>query len=306
MKLPCTFIATVCSTMLAGAVAAGDIADNADVIQVAATFAEDTGSAERIESAELLRTYTQEVAAAACFLYNDIDRELSVELLIEAHDGFDKHIDALLNGNETLGIIGGEQRRKTIAELETIKTAWAPVSKATEVLLEDPKNTDAVGIIKAKNMELFDMTNILVSDMEGQYADPAVLMQSDVLTLEIIGRQSTMSQMIAKNACKMFSGNTSDEIKSGLEQSMQIYELSMDALINGMPQMGIAPAPTDEIATALKHVRSDWAKTRPMLDTLIETGEMARDDQIEMFRHMADEMHELEEITHAYALFSKH
>ncbi|MEL6408902.1 MAG: hypothetical protein AAFN76_03415 [Pseudomonadota bacterium] len=44
-------------------------------------FTEDSGDAERIECAEYLRIYTQEVAAAACFLYNDIDKDTRLDLL---------------------------------------------------------------------------------------------------------------------------------------------------------------------------------------------------------------------------------
>ncbi|SHG67590.1 type IV pili methyl-accepting chemotaxis transducer N-terminal domain-containing protein [Marivita hallyeonensis] len=278
----------------------------AELIDAAATFAEDTGSAERIESAEMLRTYTQEVAAAACFLYNDIDQTLSSKLMTEARAGFDKHIDALLNGNEELGIIGGEERRKTIVQLEDIRTAWGPIATATDTLLSKHDDDAAVSVIKSGNMPLFEMTNKLVSEMEGQYSDPAVLMQSDVLTLEIVGRQATMTQMIAKNACKIFSGNQSEDVRAELKQSMELYEVSLNALINGMPEVGIAPAPTEEIETALNGVLSDWQKMRPTFDTLLETGAMERDTQVEIFQHMASEMYELEDITHKYTIFSKH
>ncbi len=277
-----------------------------NVKPVISTLAGDTGSAERIESAEYLRVYSQEVAAAACYLYNDIEAELSVEMLEETITGFDLHIDALLHGNEELGIIGGEPRRKTIIKMEEVKSAWMPISLAAKALAENPRDTDAVQVIKAENMALFELTHVLVSDLEGEYSNPAELMQSDVLTLEIVGRQAMMSQKIAKFACQMFTGDTSEQVKAGLKEAIRLYEVSLNALINGMPEVGIQPAPTEEIKTALTHVLEDWHEMRPELEGLLNGEEMSRDRQIELYRHMIDEMHELEEVAHAYVVFSKH
>ena len=81
---------------------------------------------------------------------------------------------------------------------------------------------------------------------------------------------------------------------------MNIYEVSLTALIEGMPGVGVYAAPTPEIAEALKKVRADWQKMRPYLDDLLNGKEMARDLQIELFRHMADEMQDLEKIAHKY------
>ena len=274
--------------------------------QVDVSFAEDTGEVARIESAEYLRTYTQEVASAACFLYNDIDTGLSSELLRESRVGFEKRLNALIHGNEELGIIGGEQRRKTALKLTKIGEEWAPIADAIDALLADPGNSQAVDVIKAKNMDLFEMTDIIVSDIEAQYANPAIIVQADVLLLEIVGRQAMMTQKIAKDACKVFTGDQSQEVKDLLQGSVQIYEASLDALLNGMPSLGIQPAPTPEIAEQLTAIQSDWATVRPIVDTLVQGGSVDRETQVYLFKHMVEEMVRLEELSHAYVQHSKY
>ncbi|MCG6884518.1 MAG: type IV pili methyl-accepting chemotaxis transducer N-terminal domain-containing protein [Silicimonas sp.] len=270
------------------------------------TFAEDTGDDIRIESAEYLRTYSQEVAAAACFLYNDIDAEFSRELMHEARAGFDLRLDALLNGNEALGIIGAEHRKKTIAELEKIATFWSDMAAAVDVLMESPHDTDAVNVIKSKNLELFEMTDILVAHIEGEYANPAVMTEADVILLEIVGRTEMMSQKIAKDSCKIFTGNDDPAIKERLHQSIGIYEASLDALLNGMPALGVPKAPTHEIETMLHKVQDDWHKLTPILATLLAGEKIDEATEVYMFEHMVEEAHKLEELSHAYATFSHH
>ena len=225
-------------------------------------------------------------------------------MLEEARTGFDTHLSALMDGDEGLGIIGGEERRKTIVKLEEIETYWGVIAESVDALMVSAANEDAVGVIKDQNLALLEMTSILVSEVEGQYADPAELMQSDVMTLEIAGRQAMMTQKIAKNACKLWSGRDSAEIHDNLENAVNIYELSLNALLNGMPEAGLMAAPNEEIADILVEVIADWAEIRPVVDGIM-AGSTTEEDLASLFLHMADEMHKLEDLTHKYVEFSK-
>lgn len=295
----------LCSAVILSGPAFAKDTGEAELIP-AATFAEDTGDTIRIEAAEYLRIYSQEVAAAACYLYNDIDAPLSRELLIESREGFDKKWNAMMYGDETLGIIGGEQRKKTIVKLEKVAAVWSGMATAVDGLIANRGDASAVGVIKATNMELFELTDILVSEVSAQYSNPAVLVQADALKLELIGRQAMMSQKIAKDACKIFTGNTSTEIRENLSKSKVIYEATLNALLHGMPQLGIQPAPTPEIKAALEAVQGDWKTVRPILDTLASGGDVDRDAQVYLFKHMVEEMVRLEELSHAYVDFSQY
>ncbi len=270
-----------------------------------ASYYESIGAAERIESGEYLRTYSQEVAAAACFYHNGIDTVRSVELLQEARAGFYLHLDALENGNADLGIIGHEERRKTIAKLDEIKTTWMKVDDAIAQLLADHSNKKAVAHIKDTDARLLRMTDLLVTSLQAEYANPVELLQVDVLMLEVAGRQSLMTQKIAKYACKLASGRDTETIRENLADAMSIYEVSLNALLNGMPEVGLRPAPTKEIASALQAVQEDWSVTRPVVQSVID-GTYDTNALKFLFQHMADEMHKLEEITHLYVDFSKH
>jgi len=295
MKMTTIFAALTASTLIAGPVSAKSGAAN---------YPGDVGGAERIESGDLLRVYSQEVAAAACFYFNDIEAELSVELMTEAREGFDLHLAALKNGNQTLGINGAEERRKTLVKLDEIQVAWSSLDQAVGALVENQNDTEAVTVIKDQNMGLFELTDILVSELEGQYADPFNLMLSDVLMLEIAARQALMTQKIAKNACKLLSGRDTDVVRKDLEEAVSIYEVSLNALITGMPEVGLGAAPTPEIAAGLLEVQKDWMETKPVLEA-ITAGTSEAGAMNYLFRHMADEMHKLEEISHQYVVHSK-
>ena len=284
--------------------ATGQTVDDAEV--VLAQLVDDIGAAARVEAAVMLRTLSQEVASAACYLYSGIDVEESKRLALEAREKFDTNLDALMNGNPAMNIIGGEKRPKTIKKLDDIKGVWTSVSAALTALVADTDDSDAVGVIKSTSMDMFYMTDMLVSEISGEYSNPAELLQVDAIMLDIVGRQGMLTQKIAKNACKVWNKDALDASTQALTDAMTVFETSLNALINGMPSLGVLPAPTPEIQTGLTSVVSDWNDTRPFVDELLNTGALASEDQSALFRRMNDKMYRLEKITHDYALYSKH
>ncbi len=270
------------------------------------SLGDDVGGAERIETAEFMRAITQEAVAAACFLHNGIEPEISRTLLIEAGAGFEMRMDALLNGNEELGIIGGETRKKTVLGLNKIKETWQPVAAAIETLASDPSDQQALKDIKEVDASLSKMLDKLTSVIESDYANPSEVIQSDAMAIEIAGRQAMMSQKIAKYACKIYTGNTSDDVKKLLGDATSVYERSLEALIHGLPELGILPAPTAEIEKKLSEVLEDWNGVRPVIQQIVAEPSVEQSEIIYLFQHMTHEMRQLEEITHAYVIHSKH
>ena len=222
-----------------------------------ASFVDDTGAANRIIAGDLLRTLSQEIPAAVCHLHNDIDVEEATALLASSVARFDATILALLNGNESMGIIGGETRRKTIAELENLIVDWAPIHDAALAVITDPTDATAAAIVYGSTDTMFEKTYHLLSNLEGEYAIPTEVLQADIMLLEVSGRMAAMTQRMAYEACRIWSGETSDELVSDLEMTVQVFEASMNALRGGLPELGIQPAPTPEISAGLDDVASD-------------------------------------------------
>lgn len=285
-------------------VAASGATNDANLIE--ATLVEDIGAAERIEAADVMRTVSQELGAAACFLYNGIDTDESRRIMLRAQERFVTNIEALIYGNPSMNIIGGETRARTIRELETILAEWTPISEATKRLDADPTDSAAVDAIKAGTFRLYDMTNHLVSEISGEYSNPAELLQIDALMLDIAGRQAMLAQIISKNACKVWTRDEQDAAKERLTQSMDLLDTSLNALRHGMAEVGLKPAPTPEIAEALDGVIADWTETRPELERLLAENDLPDDSRTQIFRRMNEKTSRLEDIVHKYTAFAKH
>lgn len=237
-----------------------------------ANFVEDTGAALRIEAADEMRVVSQEVPAAVCHLHNGVAPELSAELLVEGVTKFDRVLNALLNGDAEFGIIGGEERSRTIRYLEDLQVSWIDLRTSALIVYDDPADTAAVAAVYEMASMMLEKTSVVLSEIEAEYTNPVELLYADVLLLEVSGRQAMLTQRLSYLACRKWSGSADDAYIELLKTASGQYGFAMQAMLNGAPELGINPPPTEEIATALQSVAADSDLIQEKLGSLYETG----------------------------------
>lgn len=295
LRIFTTFL-TLFAASQAGAVDAGLTSNNLKQV----SFVEDTGDVQRISSAKSLRTYSQKIPAIACFLHLGINVSDNRALLEKARAGFDRKLSALRNGDADMGIIGGEERKKTLVRIDNVDAFWSMMNGAVDALISDSTDMSAVAQVKGSYIEFFELTDLLVTEVSGQYANPSVLDKSQAMRLNVVGRSATMTQKIAKNACMIAVYPEDDVFKERLSEAAGIYELSLTALLNGMPELGIQPAPTPEIADALVGLQSDWADMKYKIETLLSGEALSDDAKGELFKLVLKDMAKIDELVVAY------
>lgn len=301
LSFPVTSQASVNSTVVVPSAS-----QNGGVVRVEQLqFVEDTGAANRIIAGDLLRTLSQEIPAAVCHLHNNVDVAEATELLTKSVTSFDTVTLALLNGDEAMGIVGGETRRKTIVELEALIATWEPKRDAALAVLADPTNAAAAEVVYASADEMLDKTYHLLSELEGEYANPVELLQSDMMLLEVSGRMAAMTQRMAYEACRVWSGDGSADVQAKLDESVSIFEASMGALSNGMPSLGIAAPPTPEIASILEDVSEDWGILSGYLDQVRSDTDVSLEVREDLYHRLAVKLHKVEELEELYQNYSK-
>jgi len=267
---------------------------------------QEIGAAERVAAAARLQVLSQEAASAACHMAHDINPDMSRELLVEAKTEFNQLLDALQLGSPDLGIIGEERRRKTISKIEMLRSDWAPIFEASASLLENPANTDALLLIKTANEAILENASLLTSDIEGTYANPVELTQADTMLIEFSARQVVLTQKLAKLACEVWVGNRSEDRLAELGKSIQNFDATLMAMLNGLPALGIHAAPTPEIEQALLQANSSWASTKTDLETVLSGETVTQSLKENLFHNLNLAMSEMTHIEHLYVEFSKH
>ena len=241
-------------------------------------FLEDDGASNRIDFSGKLRMLSQRIPAAACNLAAGIDTQTSAAVLNSAAAEFDQIVNALEFGDESLGIIGVEERRKTLVGLRKLRESWEPMFAEAQQIADGNGSADIVMAMADHSAEVLRIAVLLVSEISGQYSNPTAVLQIDALTIDIAGRQRMLSQRISKNICLVASGVNADVAMDELASAAQAFETSLDALRNGMPDAGIKSPPNTDVANGLEVVVEDWANLKPIV-TQILAGETIDDEQ---------------------------
>lgn len=274
-------VTLACMMMMPQATVAASNAGEASVIKAA--FIEDVGSTERINFSGKLRMLSQRIPSAACHLAAGVDPKGARTLLSGAKDEFDKILNALEFGDADLNIKGEEKRRKTLAQLHDLRGKWEPFAATVDQIVAGNSSDENVMLVIKESMSILESAKLLVSEISGQYSNPAEMTQAGALVIDIAGRQRMLTQKMSKESCAAWAGHLPGATES-LAGTMQVFEASLTALTHGMPAAGIKVPPTAEIAEGLYVVNKDWLGVKDMLVS-VSTGNTPDADQAAQIFH---------------------
>lgn len=250
-------------------------------------------SSDRIDLANQLPMLSQRVAASACALTSDIEPDMSLAILEKSYHDFERIVIALRDGDAELNIPEPETRRITIKEINDVWNAWGPTHDAILEILDDHHDVDAAHRIDDHNMEILDLTSILASDISSQYTHPYEVTQSNAMLITIAGRQRMLTQKMIKDSCEIWTHYHEEEGRADLIKTMDIFEKSLVALRDGMPDVGIKPAPNEEIRADLDSILKRWKIIKGNQLILIDGGELDEAGKTEIFHDLNLELAEL-------------
>lgn len=265
----------------------------------------DVGASERVNFSGKLRMLSQRIAAAACNFEDGIEAETSAKILQGGVAEFDKIVNGLEFGDADLNINGEEERRKTLVAIEALRTAWAPIKTSAQGLTKVDHDASAYEAIAAGNMPLLGKAKLLVSELSGQYSDPTAMLQADAMLVDISGRQRMLTQKMSKEACQIWHLGGDAAIQEALAGTMNMFEVSLLALRDGMDMAGIKKAPTEPIYGGLDDIHSDWLEVKPMLETAVVAKPMDPAGRAEVFGRLNVMLKEMNAVVGLYTKFAK-
>ncbi|MBM7067985.1 type IV pili methyl-accepting chemotaxis transducer N-terminal domain-containing protein [Actibacterium sp. 188UL27-1] len=265
----------------------------------------DVGASERINLSGKLRMLSQRIPAATCNLSIGYQADVAHQMLSNATAEFAKITNALEFGDPDLNINGAEERRKTLAALEALHGTWDPIHIAIMAVLDGDHGHDRINEILSRNMDLLAKAKLLVSEISGEYSNPAEMTQADALLVDISGRQRMLTQKMAKEACLVYSGRGTSDTAQDLANTLQTFDISLTALTNGLPDAGILAAPTSEIKEGLDVVWASWIPIKQNLEKLIAGEKISEAEKSDIFLRLNIALRDMNTVVGMYSNHAK-
>ncbi len=265
----------------------------------------ESDASDRIHLANRLTMLTQMAAASSCALASEVAVEESHANLEEAMYEMDLILDALRYGDDRLHILGPEPSRRVVHDLDLLAEEWRKTHDAVESMLRDGHDPESAHVIDDHNLILLEEATVVASDIMGRHSHPFEITQANAVLITVAGRQRMLTQKMAKDACEIWSGYHDENGRADLEETMVIFENSFNALLNGMPALGIQPAPTETIREDLEDILARWEVLRGNLDLLLAGEELDMDQKYEVIHDFDVELGNIEHLVHDYNAFVK-
>ena len=262
------------------------------------------GGRARINVAGRLPILAETMAAAACMLDEGFDIDHERQVLKEAHDDFIRMIDALQHGEPRVGIPTPENHRKTLTEIEELRSFWAPMDSAVMAFLTDKPTHEQAEIIAKQNRAVVAQSEIVFSVILNEYTNPFEMLLSDAVAVSFAERQEVFAEKLKREACEIGSGHGNDAIYEDFDNTMQLFESTMTALHDGYPTVGIKPPPNQIIVKHLEEAMVEWEKAKPLLLAVRASGGATEDEMVEIRKVTEGLDHTMHAIVVEYLLAS--
>lgn len=219
--------------------------------------------AENMAKAGELRVLVHEAAASACMIDAGVAADVEMQTLAATHRKFTEALSEL-NGTDVAQFTA------------TIEAKWMPFDEAISMILagDDPTGyidnmNRAKGALEFAVLSLHDHTSIT-------YQATADISMSDMLTLDLAERQEVIIQQMKLMACEMSSPTVSADTRDALQDTIAVYETSLAALTDGVPEIGIAAPESYLTQQVLAASAYDWQGMKPSLEAIVEARTATR------------------------------
>ncbi len=227
-------------------------------------YAADDGN-QRINLSGRLRMLSQRIPGMACNNAAGIEPDASQTNLATAVEEFSLILAGLEVGDVDLDIFGPEESRRVLGGIKQLRARWEPFQTQALVVLEEQGSGRAVDELAAASLPLLRDAQVLVGRIVERHYDRVLTIQSETFTIDFAGRQRMLAQQMSKNICLIHSQDDSAQALEELKKGYTLFDATLDALQQGMPQVGVSAPPNQTVIDGLQVVDDAWVALQPRL-----------------------------------------
>jgi hypothetical protein len=255
---------------------------------------------QRINFSGKLRMLSQRVPSAACHFARGIDVEGSDALLVGATAEFEKILLGLEFGDADLNIQQPEANRRTLVLIAELRSRWEPLKAAAEAVANGTATAADRNYVLNENIPVLQAAQLLVERLVQQYSNPNATTFAALVLVDISGRQRMLTQKMSKESCILEGDFETAVTVDDLSSTMRIFENSLGALRNGMPEVGVRPPPNETISSGLDGVLNDWYSEIRFVEVVLAINVLCYDENSLKFQRLTVTMANMNTVVGMY------
>ncbi|MFQ6552318.1 type IV pili methyl-accepting chemotaxis transducer N-terminal domain-containing protein [Aestuariibius insulae] len=234
----------------------------------------------QIDVAGRQRMLSQRMAKSFCYAVSGIDEDRSIATLDAARDLYRRSHVALRRGDAELGLFE-ENDPKVNDVWSAVDLRWIRTDAAiNDALAAESVTDEMMAVVVKETGSMLGLNNDLVTELRTAYT--RYIGSSDgfqnTLLIDFYGRQRMLSQKLAKEVCVVAQGYDVPDARDALIETLEIFETSLTAFIDGMQAAGIPPAPTSQIRDQLLTAKSHWDPAKPVVEAVLAETDVPDED----------------------------
>jgi len=144
-----------------------------------------------------------------------------------------------------------------------------------------------LSVVSEKNLPLLKNMNKTVKLYEAQ-ASKKDLNPALAIAINLAGRQRMLTQKMTKEFLLVAKGIDVENNRANLAATKDLFDRTLNGLIDGDAQAGLSPAPNTDIETQLKKVKSMWQVFKVKLegDPTAESIQAVAEENLPLLKEM--------------------
>ncbi len=211
------------------------------------------------------RMLTQKMSKDALLIAEGIDVEKNKKDLKKSMQLFEKTLKGLMRGDKSLRLAKTDNK-EILAQLKKVNSLWSDFKKDLNQVLKGNTSKKVLENIAQKNIPLLKNMHKAVTMFVAKSGSLSKLDKFTANAINIAGRQRMLTQKIAKDLLLIDLGIDPKKNKQNLKESVELFDSSLNGLLNGSKKLGLKPCQLNHIKKQLLIVKGYWDQIKPTLN----------------------------------------
>jgi len=219
------------------------------------------------------RMLSQKMTKESFLIRLDIDKQVNIENLTKSSQLFDKILNGLLKGDESLNLMISKNK-EIDAQLKKVQEIWKPFYKEIQQVISGNATDASYEMLEKNNLTLLkEMNSVVGLYLSQKKGNTKLKLANDI---NLAGKQRMLTQRMGKDLLFINNNLKKDIYLKDFKASQKLFTETLDGLLKGSKTLNLSGTKLPKIVTQLKVIEKLWKDDQVLLKGAITNKELKK------------------------------